>query len=94
MVKYRPGVSLLFAHAAPWTDPRKAFMGYILKTYSYSNSPAQQTVRQRFASAASGTRGRRGKAQYKGRAMPMPAVIIARAMGGRVVGRPEEGAMY
>ena len=94
MVKYRPGVSLIFSHAPPWTDPRKAFMGYILKSYTYSNTPAQQAVRQRFASAAAGTKGRRGKAMYKGRSMPLPAIIIARQMGGRVVGTPREETYY
>ena len=69
-------------------------MGYILKSYTYSNTPAQQAVRRRFASAASGTRGRRGKAMYKGRSMPLPAVIIARAMGGRVVGTPAAESFY
>ncbi|MFQ6064275.1 MAG: hypothetical protein ACE5L6_02250 [Candidatus Bathyarchaeia archaeon] len=83
MVKIRPGTALILAHAPPWTEPRRTFLGYIIKTYTYSNTPAQQSVRQRFAAAARGTRGMTGKAMYKGRSMPRPAVEIARQLGGR-----------
>jgi len=87
LVFLRAGTALILSRAAPWTKPQKAGpLGYIIKSYTYSNTPAQQAIRQRFASAAAGTRGMRGKLQYKGRSMPRPAVEIARQMGGRVTG--------
>lgn len=83
----RSGTALILSRTVAWTKPAKAGpLGYIIKTYTYSNTPAQQSIRSRFAQAAAGTRGLRGKEQYKGRSMPKPAVAIARAMGGRVSG--------
>jgi len=94
MVFIRPGRALILSHAAPWTNPRKTFLGYIIKGYTYSNTPAQQAVRRRFAAAAAATRGHTGKLMYKGRSMPRPAVEIARALGGRVAGTPTRETYY
>lgn len=90
----RSGTALVLSRTVAWTKPQKAGpLGYIIKTYTYSNSPAQQTIRTKFAQAAAGTHGMHGKEMYKGRSMPKSAVTIARAMGGRVnVGRG--GGMY
>jgi len=96
MVFLRAGTALVLSRTVAWTEPRKAGpLGYIIKTYTYSNTPAQQSIRSRFASAAAGTRGHTGKLQYKGRSMPRPAVEIARAMGGRgAIGRAGGGEFY
>lgn len=92
MVFLRAGTALVLSRCPPWTKPAKAGpLGYIIKTYTYSNTPAQQAVRSRFANAAAGTRGHTGKLMYKGRSMPRPAVEIARAMGGRVTARAPRG---
>lgn len=89
---------MILSRCPPWTKPAKAGpLGYIIKTYTYSNTPAQQAIRSRFANAAAGTRGHTGKLMYKGRSMPRPAVEIARAMGGRVTARaraPTRGEEY
>jgi hypothetical protein len=86
---------LILSRTVAWTEPRKAGpLGYIIKTYTYSNTPAQQAIRSRFANAAAGTRGHTGKLQYRGRSMPRPAVEIARAMGGRVTAGAGGGAYY
>lgn len=95
MVFLRAGTALILSRCPPWTKPAKAGpLGYIIKTYTYSNTPAQQAIRSRFANAAAGTRGHTGKLQYKGRSMPRPAVEIARAMGGRVTGRRGAGEEF
>lgn len=63
--------------------------GLAIRRYHRPSSPAQMEAQRRFASAAAGARGRRGKVN----GLPVTAAVVRASLGGRSLPRGRASEM-